>query len=102
MSSVEQRLALGSTLRVVSLVATALLSLVMMPFVVRSLGDRMYGMWSLVATLVGYYGLLDLGLSAAVSRYLAAALGVGDEDQCNRVFNTSLRIFSALGGVVLV
>src|SRR6266853_2852940 len=74
----------------------------MMPFIVHSLGDRMYGIWALVATLVGYYGLLDLGLSSAVSRYLAAALGAGNQEQCNRVFNTSLRIFAALGVVVLV
>jgi O-antigen/teichoic acid export membrane protein len=83
-------------------VATALVSLVMMPFVVHSLGDRMYGVWALAATFVGYYGLLDLGLSSAVSRYLAAALGAGDEEQCNRVYNTSLRIFTALGVVVLL
>lgn len=72
----------------------------MMPFIVHSLGDRMYGVWALAATLAGYYGILDLGLSSAVSRYLAAALGAGDEDECNRVFNTSLRIFSALAVVI--
>jgi O-antigen/teichoic acid export membrane protein len=102
MFSLGRTLALGSALRIMSLIATALVSLVMMPFVVHSLGDRMYGIWALVATLVGYYGLLDLGLSSAVSRYLAAALGAGNQEQCNRVFNTSLRIFTALGVVVFV
>src|SRR5271165_183840 len=95
-----RQLALGSALRVFSLVATALVSLVMMPFVVHSLGDRMYGVWALAATLVGYYGILDLGLSSAVSRYLAAALGAGDQEECNRVFHTSLRLFVALAIVV--
>jgi O-antigen/teichoic acid export membrane protein len=102
MVATGQKLALGSALRVFSLVATALVSLMIMPFVVHSLGDRMYGVWALAATLVGYYGLLDLGLSSAVSRYLAAALGAGDQEQCNRVYNTSLRIFTALGVVVLL
>ena len=102
MVTTGRKLALGSALRVFSLVATAFVSLVMMPFVVHSLGDRMYGEWALAATFVGYYGLLDLGLSSAVSRYLAAALGAGDQEQCNCVYNTSLRIFAALGVVVLL
>ena len=102
MSFTGRKLALGSALRVISLVATALVSLVMMPFIVRSLGDHMYGIWALVAAVVGYYGLLDLGLSSAVSRYLAAALGAGDQDQCNSVFSTSVQILTACGFVVLV
>jgi O-antigen/teichoic acid export membrane protein len=102
MFSTSRKLALGSALRVSSLVATALVSLVMMPFIVHSLGDRMYGIWTVVATLVGYYGLLDLGLSSAVARFLAAALGAQDQEQCNEVFNTSLRMFTTSGFIVLV
>ncbi len=98
----SRKVAFGSVLRVVNLVATALVSVLIMPFVVRELGDRMYGIWTLVATFVGYYGLVDLGLSSAVNRYLAGAVGAGDHEQCNRVYNTALRIFSALGLVVLL
>jgi len=32
---------------------------------------------------------------------LAGALGAGDEEECNRVFNTGLRIYLTLGGLVL-
>ena len=73
-----------------------------MPFVVRMLGDRMYGLWILVGTFVGYYGLVDLGLSSAVNRFMAKAAGAGDHDECNRVYNTALRLYTGLGLVVLV
>ncbi len=88
--------------RVINTIATALVSLLIMPFVVHALGDRMYGIRTLVATFVGYYGLVELGLSQAITRYLARSLGSLNPEKCNRVFNTSLGIYLALGGVVLV
>jgi len=97
----SRKVVLGAALRSGNLVANAVVSLLMMPFVVRMLGDRMYGMWLLVGAFVGYYGLVDLGLSSAVTRHLSAAVGAQDYDGCNRVYNASLRLFSALGLVVL-
>lgn len=100
--SSSRKVAMGAMLRAGNLVASALVSLAMMPFIVRTLGDRLYGTWVLVGAFVGYYGLVDLGLSSAVTRYLASAVGANDEERCNQVYNTALRLFSALGGVVLM
>lgn len=62
----------------------------------------MYGFWILVGTFIGYYGLLDLGLSSAISRHIAGAIGAGDTDESNRVCNTSLLIYTGLGLTVLL
>ena len=55
-----------------------------MPFLVHGLGDRMYGYWALVGAVLGYYGILDLGISPAVSFQLAKAIGEGDSESPNR------------------
>src|ERR1700692_858837 len=102
MSTLGRKLAVGSAVRGFNLVANAAASLLLMPFIVHKLGDHMYGIWTLVATFVGYYGLIDLGLSSAVNRYLSGALGSGDQEECNRIVNTALRVYFALGAVVLV
>lgn len=52
---------------VISVVAAFLIA----PITIHSLGDARYGAWSLVAELVGYYGLLDLGIRGAVTRFVA-------------------------------
>lgn len=101
-STHARKLLSGSVTRVVNTVATAVVSLLITPFVVHVLGDRMYGIWMLVAAFVGYYNLLDLGLSQAITRYLARSLGSVNAEECNSVFNTSLRVYLALGGVVLL
>jgi len=101
MSTNARKLVSGSALRVVNVAATALVSLLIMPFVIRALGDRMYGLWTLVATFIGYYGVLELGLNTAVTRYLAKSLSARQLEDCNGVFNTSLRIYLGLGVLVL-
>ena len=100
MSGISRRLAAGSALNVANLLVTAVVSVLMMPFIVHRLGDRMYGIWALVAAVVGYYGLLELGLSSAIRRYLGASLGAKDENQSRRVFNTALILYCGLGLVV--
>src|SRR5882672_10468869 len=41
------------------------------PYVVRHLGNEQYGVWTIVLSLTGYLGLLDLGVRGAVTRYTA-------------------------------
>ena len=101
MSKTGQKLVKGSTLRTVYYLAQIVVLFFLTPFVVFSLGDRMYGFWTLVCTLIGYYGLLDLGLSYAVNRYIAGAIGAEDKDECNRVFNTAFILFLMFGFVAL-
>ena len=62
----------------------------------------MYGFWTLAATFIGYYSLLDMGLSSALDRHIARAIGAEDNEELNRVFNTALLIFSCLGVAALL
>ncbi|HEV2990940.1 MAG TPA: oligosaccharide flippase family protein, partial [Candidatus Angelobacter sp.] len=41
------------------------------PYVVNHLGNVTYGVWTLLLSLTGYLGLLDLGVRGAVTRYVA-------------------------------
>ncbi len=97
MSDTGKKLLKGSGLRVLEFFASAIVGLVMMPFIIRSLGDRIYGLWIFVGSFLGYYGLLDLGLGSAVQRYVSRAVGLKDYEEINKVLNTALVIFSVLG-----
>jgi O-antigen/teichoic acid export membrane protein len=57
---------------------------------VRTLGDTWYGLWSLIVSLTGHYGMLTLGVQSATTRYLAWADGQGDATQTNRYVNAAL------------
>ena len=102
MSYYAKKLAYGSMLGVANHLATIVVALFLMPFVVFSLGDRMYGFWTLASAFIGYYGLLDFGLSSAVGRFIARAIGAGDKEECNRIINSAFFIYSCMGLVVLI
>jgi O-antigen/teichoic acid export membrane protein len=68
----------------------------MMPFMIRKLGDTWYGILTLVQVLTGYYYLVDVGLSTAVSRYVTLYITKKDIWSTNVIINTSLAIYIAM------
>ena len=102
MPSVGHKLLSGSALRVVNFAAQVLVAFLLSPFIIHTLGDRLYGFWILIGTFIGYYGLLDFGLSTAVNRHIAGALGTGDENAIRRVYNTAMPIFLGIGCIALL
>ena len=56
-------------------VAVALVGLVLAPFLLGRLGAHDYGLWLVVAQVLGLLGLLDLGVNAILGREVAAASG---------------------------
>src|SRR3984885_15472868 len=101
-TTVGRRLLSGAVLQIGNLVASAIAAFFLMPFIVHHLGDRIYGFWSLAISFIGYYSLLDFGLSTAVSQYMSIAIGRNDEAACRGVFNTALRINFVLAGIALL
>jgi len=94
MSTTFERLFSGSILRTISLIITIIISFFMMPFIIHSIGDKWYGLWVLVGSLMGYYMVVDFGLLAATQRYLARYLH--DIDDLNKVINTSFGVLCLL------
>jgi O-antigen/teichoic acid export membrane protein len=102
-SNVKQHriLLLGSALGIASVVAATGVGFFLMPFLVHALGDRMYGYWALVGTLLGYYGILDLGITPAVQFQVAKAIGQGDGESPNRTLSTAVVVCAGLGLIAL-
>ncbi len=96
-----RKLVSGSALRVLNLGAQLAVSVVMLPFIVNCLGDRMYGFWSLAWSIIGYFAFLDFGIGTAVSRFIAGAIGAADEKECNRIISNALVLYSGIALLVM-
>lgn len=81
---------------VVQFLVYAILVFVMTPIYVRELGEYDYGVWQILASMLGYFGILDLGLQATISRYAARFVGLGDRPALTRLFSTSLIMLSVI------
>jgi len=99
MGRLASQLIKSSFFRTASLFLNVAVSFFLMPFVIRVLGDRWYGLWVLVGTFVGYYGFFDFGLSTAVQRFVSQAWGKENQEEIDRIFNTSLVLFTGAGAL---
>lgn len=97
-----RKLALGSSLRVFQQVLRIGIGFFLTPFVVHCLGAEQYGLWALANAFVGYYSILDLGLSGAVFTHMSHAIGARDYQTGTDIYGTGLSIFSGLGAVLVV
>jgi O-antigen/teichoic acid export membrane protein len=79
---------------------STVVSFLMTPILIHGLGDFHYGMWVLVATLVDYYGLLDLGVRFTLQRYVARSKGANEREALNGTSVSALVI--ALGMMAII
>jgi len=75
------RVVLNSLSGVGLFLTDAIVSLIMTPIIVLSLGNRDYGLWELMLSIVGYLGILDIGMGPAVMRDVAHAEARSDTSQ---------------------
>ena len=72
------------------------------PFLIERLGKEQYGVWVLATSMVGYYGLIGLGLQGGVNQYLTRYLATRDYSRMNAAASTAVFTLSGLGIVVVV
>ncbi len=75
----------------------AVVNFLLTPFVVHSLGNEAYGAWVLLGSLVGYLGLLDLGVRGAVTKYVATHHAQADHAEAGQVASAALTMFTTAG-----
>ena len=72
------------------------------PYILHRLGDEAFGLWVLIFSVTGYYGLFDLGIRSSIVRYVAKYSAVDDHEQLNRLINTAMFSYSAVGLLCLL
>jgi O-antigen/teichoic acid export membrane protein len=81
------------------------LAILITPYIVRGLGASAYGVLSIAAVTLGFFGLLDLGIGGAAIRAVSQHLEKGDGEEAAKVLGTVVTaylIIGAIGGTALV
>lgn len=85
----------------VGLVADVVVAFFLTPYIISGLGLAVYGIWSLVNTLIGYFGLIDMGIRGSVGRYINYYLARHDDRKVGEVASTSLVFLTAMSVLVV-
>ena len=67
------------------------------PFILHHLGDEAFGLWVLIFSLTGYYGIFDFGIRSSLIRYVSKYRATQEHEQLARVVNTSLFLYTCTG-----
>jgi O-antigen/teichoic acid export membrane protein len=74
----------------------------LVPAMLRYLGEKQFGIWTLVSSVVGYAGLLEFGVGSAVFRYVPMFHGQGNHEKVSAVISTSMVFYTALSLVIIL
>lgn len=78
----------------------AVVALATIPMLVGALGTAGYGWLTLVTSIVGYFGALDINLTSGAIKYLSEAHATGNKRRISQVFWFSAGFYGGLGLVV--
>ena len=67
------------------------------PYILHRLGDTAFGLWILIFSATGYYGLFDLGIRSSIIRYVAKYSATDEPEELDRLASTALFTYSGIG-----
>lgn len=82
--------------------ASVLAPLIVVPFCVRFLGDRLYGEWLVILSFASYLWLANLGIGQTFSNRVAEALARGRRFEVGSLVSTAFFAYAAISVILLL
>src|SRR6185312_1921896 len=101
MALLGNRVRTNVVLNTLSPLTNAVCGFVVLPFLISKLGRETYGFWTLIVATVGYFLVLDFGISTAIGRLVAAHRAKDDIHSINMVTVTALALLFVVSLIVL-
>ncbi|WP_339837927.1 oligosaccharide flippase family protein [uncultured Flavobacterium sp.] len=92
----------GAILSYVNIVLTNVIGLVLTPFIIHSLGDSEYGLYTLIGSLIAYFTLMDLGLNNTIIRYVSLYKHNNDKEGEKSFLGQIFLMYAIISVVVLL
>jgi len=73
------------------------ITLATMPFIIRRFGVELFGIYTLIGVIIGYFSFLQLGIGSASVKYISQYLAEKDDDKIRKVFWSSVLVYCAVG-----
>lgn len=92
----------GAALNYVVIILNMLVGLLYTPYMLRMMGQSEYGLYSLVASVISYLTVLDLGLGNAIVRYTAKFRAEGKTTEQYEMFGMFLVLYIVIGVIAFL
>ena len=99
---IKKRVVINSLVLYAKIIVSMALTLVSVPLILKAMGASDYGLYNLIAGVVGMLTFLNNSLTVSSQRYMSVSMGSGDNNRINLVYNTSFYLHLLLGIVVVL
>lgn len=100
--SQHKKLSINALSNLVRYMAYVAVTFLLTPITIKCLGESSYGLWVVVLSVVGYAGILEMGVQTAVVKLVAQYHGANDTRSLNEVVGAALAFFAGIGLLVAV
>ncbi len=98
-------LARSATLNFLGMAAPMLIALMVVPSLIKGMGQERFGLLAIVWIGIGYFTLFDFGIGRAVTKMVSERLGRGDHGDLGPLIWSALvllSVFGALGTILIL
>jgi O-antigen/teichoic acid export membrane protein len=92
----------GLTSTTLQKILTKVIGFVVTPIVLSYLGKDTYGIWIVIGSFLGYMGLMDFGITGAVTQLIAKNDHEGNDEVINKIVNNSFFLQIAIGSAIIL
>jgi O-antigen/teichoic acid export membrane protein len=96
-AGVHRRLTLNSISNLARYLISVGLGFFLTPYIVRNLGDSLYGFWVLLLSFIGYASMLEMGIQPAVVKLVGQYTAVEDRTKMRELITAAFLFFAAVG-----
>lgn len=92
----NKAIAINSVILYVRMAVTTLCSLFTTRFALQALGVDDFGLFSVVGGVISFVAVINTIMLSTTNRFIAVAIGKGDETEVNKIFNVCLVVHIAI------
>ena len=96
-----RKLAADSIWNAIDYISTLLIFLVTTKILIDAFGAEGYGFYTFFTSLVGFFGMVDMGMGMAVSKYLCEFLNKKDYHRSSQIVNVAFFFYFIMASVIL-
>lgn len=93
----SKRLAANSFANLLGALLPAVVSLLTIPYIVKSLGEASYGIFTLVTAIVGYFAIFDINLTSGSIKFISEHNALDRKDERDQVITFCGIIYLGIG-----
>ena len=67
------------------------------PYILHKLGDAAFGIWVLIFSVTGYYGIFDFGIRSSIIRYVSKYTATRDLEEVSGLINSAMFTYTCVG-----